>query len=608
VAGDNGGAIRLSWTPSVSLDVTEQRVYRATVSGGPYSLITTFTNNTTSTYTNTGLTNGTTYYYVVRAYDGTRESANSSEANAVPIDNSIVPPTGLTAADVAGDNGGAIRLSWTPSVSLDVTEQRVYRATVSGGPYNMVTAIANNTTGSYTDTGLVNGTMCYYVVRAWDGTNESLNSNEASGIAIDNMEPIISNVIVSNISDTLATIAWMTNEMADSQIEYGTTIAYGNTSPLDSIYVTDHGVNLSGLMPSTLYHYRIKSRDTAGNLAISEDFTFMTISNVKSLQSGTFSIAAGSQSSTVTISPVDMTKSFLVFSIRFNDANPGFSQISGQITDSTTLTFKRFTGTGAPAVIVKWYVTEFISGVSVQRGAAAMPTTTVNVMLSQVDTAKSFAIISYRNSGSSYDSNDFVKAKITSQTNLELTTKTLSSSGIVEWQVIEFANAQVQTGDVSFSTVDGVRTAAMNSVDTGKSWLIYSYKTDTGTVANIGQKLVRGVITDSNTLTFDRANTGQAMDLTWYLVEFKDGTTVQHGSQSFVATETQKNVPVSIVEPARSLAVGGYFMRGGRSSYASNDNPGVGWMTLDLTSSTNLQIKLGVKSTADIGWFVVNFP
>src|SRR3990170_2489431 len=134
---DDGRAIDLSWTPSTSTGVTEQRIYRATTTGGPYSLATTITNNTTSTYTDsTGLTNGTTYYYVIRAFGGGQESGNSNEANAVPSDNTApVAPTGLAAADVAGDNGGGIILHLAPSVSTDVAQQRLYRGTTLGGPY-----------------------------------------------------------------------------------------------------------------------------------------------------------------------------------------------------------------------------------------------------------------------------------------------------------------------------------------------------------------------------------------------------------------------------------------------------------------------------------------
>src|SRR4030067_1615229 len=185
---DNGNAINLSWTPSLTGGTTEQRIYRSTATGGPYSIINTIPNNSISTYTDsTGLTNGTTYYYVVRAFGGGQESGNSNEANTVPADN-IAPnaPTVLSAADVAGDNGGEIVLNWTVSTSSDVTQQRIYRGTTLGGPYpTLVTTIPNNTILTYTDTALTNGTTYYFVIRAYDGTQESADSNQASAVPID---------------------------------------------------------------------------------------------------------------------------------------------------------------------------------------------------------------------------------------------------------------------------------------------------------------------------------------------------------------------------------------------------------------------------------------
>ncbi|MBI3608872.1 MAG: fibronectin type III domain-containing protein, partial [Nitrospirae bacterium] len=187
---DNGGAITLAWTPSTATDVTQQRVYRSTTTGGPYSLVTSFANNTTAAYTDTGLTNGTTYFYVLRAFDGTQESANSTQVSAAPVDN-VAPaaPTGVSAVDRPADNGGAINLAWTPSTATDVTQQRVYRSTTTGGPYSLVTTFANNTTTSYTDTGLTNGTTYYYVIRAFDGTQESANSTQVSAAPVDNTAP-----------------------------------------------------------------------------------------------------------------------------------------------------------------------------------------------------------------------------------------------------------------------------------------------------------------------------------------------------------------------------------------------------------------------------------
>src|SRR5262249_5861280 len=88
--------------------------------------------------------------------------------------------------------------------------------------------------------------------------------------------PVISNVAAGGINATGATITWTTDFNSDSQVEYGTTTAYGQSTTLNSALVTAHSQGLSGLTAGRVYHYRVKSRDAYGNLALSVDFTFTT--------------------------------------------------------------------------------------------------------------------------------------------------------------------------------------------------------------------------------------------------------------------------------------------------------------------------------------------
>ncbi len=173
---DNGGSISLSWTVSTTPEATEQRIYRSTTSGSGYTLLGTITNNTTNSYADTTAVNGTTYYYVIRAYNG-QESADSNEDSAVAIDN--IAPTAPASLGATPANG-EVYLSWSVSSSGDVTSQRIYRSTTSGSGYTLIQTIGNNTTTTFTDTTVANETTYYYVIRAFDASQESANSNEAN--------------------------------------------------------------------------------------------------------------------------------------------------------------------------------------------------------------------------------------------------------------------------------------------------------------------------------------------------------------------------------------------------------------------------------------------
>ncbi len=334
------------------------------------------------------------------------------------------------------------------------------------------------------------------------------------------------------------------------------------------------------------------------------------MADLNSVQSGSDTLGAGAASKTVTISSVDTSKTFIVVSCSPDTDRPERGQISWELTDATTITIFRNASAGG-AITFQWYASEFSSGVVVQRGTQVMDATTENVTISSVTLNKSFVLSSADQGGGAYSADDFTKSRLTTSTNLELTMDVAgNASTLLKWQVIEFTGASVQTGEVAFTTADSSKTATITSIDTGKSLLIHTQKSADGTFANIGQKMIRGVITNSTTLTFDRDNTGQTMDLTWFLVEFTDGTIVQHASEAFTSGQTQKDVTISAVVLANSIALaGGMYHRGGKTPYSANDNTSVGSVECDLTTTTNLQLTRSSTGsvTCDIGWFVVEF-
>ncbi|WP_248931000.1 S-layer homology domain-containing protein [Paenibacillus hamazuiensis] len=147
-------------------------VKRSTTSGGAYTVIASQLN--ANGYTDTGVKNGTTYYYVVTAANEAGESANSAEASATPTAPLQAPasPSGLTA--VKGNR--QISLNW--GAVTGAASYNVYQSRANNGPYAKIAS--NVTSPIYTVTGLSKDTTYYYVVTAVNAAGESAYSNQAS--------------------------------------------------------------------------------------------------------------------------------------------------------------------------------------------------------------------------------------------------------------------------------------------------------------------------------------------------------------------------------------------------------------------------------------------
>ncbi|MGB5107571.1 MAG: fibronectin type III domain-containing protein, partial [Candidatus Zixiibacteriota bacterium] len=98
--------------------------------------------------------------------------------------------------------------------------------------------------------------------------------------------PTIASATATSITDNSAGISWTTNETASTQVNYGTSTSYGSSTALVPTLVKAHEQTLSGLTPLTTYHYRVRSRDAAGNEAVSGDFVFSTAEVLTKIDNG----------------------------------------------------------------------------------------------------------------------------------------------------------------------------------------------------------------------------------------------------------------------------------------------------------------------------------
>ncbi|HEY3190110.1 MAG TPA: hypothetical protein VGJ70_21640, partial [Solirubrobacteraceae bacterium] len=190
---------------------------------------------------------------------------------------------------------------------------------------------------------------------------------------------------------------------------------------------------------------------------------------------------------------------------------------------------------------------------------------------------------------------------------------------IIAWQVVEFTNAAditVQKGSIATMTgaTTSVTATLSPAVDPSRTFVLASFRTSASS-AQVGARMLRAQLTNSTTITIDRAISGAPDDLTevaWQAIELKDGSKVQRGSEPFANGVTTKVVTLAeAADPARSVAfasvqpVGGQAM--GRSPYNVDDVIGVGTTTLALSPTQLTLDRNSTVSTADIGWFVVQF-
>ncbi|MBI4280887.1 hypothetical protein HY628_01680 [Candidatus Uhrbacteria bacterium] len=110
-----------------------------------------------------------------------------------------------------------------------------------------------------------------------DAAGNLARSGDVIFTTLDITPPQISNLKITDITETRATVIWTTNESATSEVAYGQTNAYELGAIFDSQSLITHRLILADLTPATTYHAQARSRDQAGNQAQSTDQIFTTL-------------------------------------------------------------------------------------------------------------------------------------------------------------------------------------------------------------------------------------------------------------------------------------------------------------------------------------------
>lgn len=214
-AGYEDGQASLSWTAPADdggAPISAYRVYRDEV------LIHTTANGSTTTYVNTGLTNGTEYSYSVTAVNRDGASVGSDTLDYTPA----AVPSAVGTVSTFGARA-SITLAWAAPASngMAITSYSIYRGTVSGTRALLDTTAS--TTYTDDDTSIVNGTTYYYSVSATNVVGEGSESAEVSD-ALD--EPTVLRGVFERMNDAIYI------ENRSSVNDYAEEV-YGYKHPLD---------------------------------------------------------------------------------------------------------------------------------------------------------------------------------------------------------------------------------------------------------------------------------------------------------------------------------------------------------------------------------------
>jgi len=259
-------SIRVSWN---AVSGGRYNVYRAvSYSGEKTKLNASPLENAVTTYTETGLTPATDYYYFLRTVNTDDAEGPFSPGIRISTPSNIDPSMPIP-ANVRAEAEGytAIRISWNSSAGA--VEYNVYVSATSGGTYTILTATAGL---SYLHDNLTPGATRYYKISAVAANERESNASvPVSGSA--KQIPVPSGLVTEALNYTELRLSWNSIDDALSYKIYGATSVNGSYSLIDEVNSAPY--THSGLGQNITYYYKVSAVVSVGEGGQSESVSGM---------------------------------------------------------------------------------------------------------------------------------------------------------------------------------------------------------------------------------------------------------------------------------------------------------------------------------------------